>query len=236
MKERSDREQLNDYLRVFRIESVFNEKLLPHLSLYDFDQGELICSQEDPAHHLYILVKGKLKIYTTTAEGRTLILSFKTPLDVIGDIEYVRGTNIINTVEAVSPVRMIGVHYRWLHHFGQDDPSLLQFLLKIITNKFAAKSSSMNFNMMYPVEVRLASYLLSVFFDESDSLLNDPLNTGSLTDAANLIGTSYRHLNRVLRQFCSDGLIERSKGLIVIKNREGLSKLANHNIYEEIEG
>jgi CRP-like cAMP-binding protein len=82
------------------------------------------------------------------------------------------------------------------------------------------------------VEVRLASYLLSVSFDESDSLLKGQLRSTSLRDAANLIGTSYRHLNRVIQQFCTEGLIERNKGFIIIKNREGLNALASHNIYE----
>lgn len=232
MKQRLDRALLDEYIRVHNIESVFNERLLPYLSLYDFDQDELICSQDDPAQVLYILVKGKLKIYTTSPEGKTLILSFKTPLDVIGDIEYVRGMNIMNTVEAVSPVRMIGIQYRWLDQFAKDDPALLKFLLTIITDKFAIKSNSMRFNLMYPVEVRLASYLLSVFFDDTDRLLNDQISPSSLTDAANLIGTSYRHLNRVLRRFCSDGLVERKKGYILIKDREGLSALASQNIYE----
>jgi CRP-like cAMP-binding protein len=127
---------------------------------------------------------------------------------------------------------MIGVHHRWLKKYGKDYSPLLQFLLEIITQKFYMKSNSLSFNLMYPVEVRLASYLLSVSFDESDSLLKGQLRSTSLRDAANLIGTSYRHLNRVIQQFCTEGLIERNKGFIIIKNREGLNALASHNIYE----
>jgi hypothetical protein len=44
-----------------------------------------------------------------------LILSFKTPLEVIGDLEYVQGIDFINTVEAVCSVIMIGVDHRWLN-------------------------------------------------------------------------------------------------------------------------
>jgi CRP-like cAMP-binding protein len=84
---------------------------------------------------------------------------------------------------------------------------------------------------MYPVEVRLASYLLSVSFDETDSLNNGQLKI-SIKDAANFIGTSYRHLNRVIQQFCTEGFIERNKGFILVKDRVGLSALAGHNIYE----
>ncbi|MDQ0062471.1 Crp/Fnr family transcriptional regulator [Paenibacillus harenae] len=232
MKEIKDSEQLSRYLHAHQMESIFNESLKPHLSLYIFDQGELICSQGEPLQYLYVLVKGKIKIYTTSVEGRTLVISFKTPLEVIGDIEYIRGIDTINTVEAVSPVCMIGVHCRWLKKYGSDYSPLLQFLLEIITKKFFIKSNSMSFNLMYPVEVRLASYLLSVSFDESDSLFRGQLSTSSLTDAANLIGTSYRHLNRVIQKFCKEGLIERNKDFILVKDREGLSALANHNIYK----
>lgn len=231
MKEINDLELIQSYLHAHQIEAVFNEQLMPHLSLFCFDQGEFICSQGDTSEYLYVLVKGKVKVYNTSAEGKTLILSFKTPLEVIGDIEYVQGINIINTVEAVSPVHMIGVHHRRLKKYGSDYAPLLQFLLDIITEKFHLKTVSMSFNLLYPVEVRLASYLLSVSFDDSDSLNTGQLRI-SIKDAANLIGTSYRHLNRVISQFCTEGLIERHKGFILVKDREGLGALAGDNIYE----
>ena len=231
MKKMKDQEQIDQYLQAYQIKSIFNEPLLPYLELYSFEQGELICSQGDPSQYLYVLVKGKIKISTTSPEGKTLILSFKTPLEVIGDVEYVRGIDFINTVEAVSSVMMIGIHYRWLKNYGKDHSPLLQFLLDIITKKFTIKSTSLSFNLMYPVEVRLASYLLSVSFDESDSLCNGQLSI-SIKDAANLIGTSYRHLNRVIAQFCKEGLVERNNGFILVKDREGLSAIAGHNIYE----
>jgi CRP-like cAMP-binding protein len=231
VKELNDQEQLDAYIQTYQLETIFHEPLIPHLSLYCFEQGELICSQGEESQYLYVLVKGKVKIYTSSPEGNTLILSFKKPLEVIGDIEYVRGIDIINTVEAVSPVWMIGIHHRWLKKYGSDHSPLLQFLLDIITKKFHLKNNSMSFNIMYPVEVRLASYLLSVSFDESDSLFKNQINI-SIKDAANLIGTSYRHLNRVITQLCAEGLIERNRGSILVKDRNGLRELAGDNIYE----
>lgn len=229
MIEVKNRDRIQALLNENHMENIFHEPLMPYLSLYTFDPGEHICSQGESAQILYVLVSGKIKIYTTSVEGKTLILSFKTPPEVIGDIEYIRGIDIINTVEAVSSVQMIGIHHRYLHKFGNDHPPLLQFLLDIITRKFFIKSSSLSFNLLHPVEVRLASYLLSVSFEES----SDPGKFNiSVRDAASLIGTSYRHLNRVILKFCKDGLIERNQGFIHVKDREGLRALAGHNIYE----
>lgn len=232
MKELKDSKRLQSYLETYQLEAIFHEPLLPHLSLYSFEQGELICTQGEKSQYLYVLVKGKVKIYTSSPEGKTLILSFKKPLEVIGDIEYVRDIDIINTVEAVSSVSMIGVHHRWLKKYGSDHAPLLQFLLDIITKKFHHKNNSMSLNIMYPVEVRLASYLLSVSFDESDLIFKNQINI-SIKDAANLIGTSYRHLNRVITQLCEEGLIQRSnRGSILVKDRKGLTDLAGDSIYE----
>lgn len=205
---------------------------MPYLSLYQVESGESICSQGDRVNYLYVLVKGKVKVYTTSAEGKNLILSFKTPLEVIGDIEYIQGIDIINTVEAVSDVYVIGIHHQWLKKYAEGQPAFLQFLLRVITQKFYVKSKSLSFNLMHPVEVRLASYLLSVSFDETNAQITGRLNTDSLKDTANFIGTSYRHLNRVILQLCRDGLIDRSAGFIQVKDWEGLKALSSHNIYE----
>ncbi|WP_422656955.1 Crp/Fnr family transcriptional regulator [Paenibacillus sp. EC2-1] len=230
MKE--DRDRLESYLRAYQLEHIFTEEWLPHVSLSYFNQGELICSQGQPASMLYILVKGKVKIYTTSAQGKALILSFKKPLEVIGDIEYVQGYDMINTVEAVSSVETIGIHHHLLNKFGKEHAPFLQFLLEIVTKKFYIKSNFLSFNLMHPVEVRLASYLMSISYDDSDALIKGEVSTPSLVDAANLIGTSYRHLNRVIQKFCEEGLIERRKGFIQILDRDGLSERAENNIYE----
>ncbi|MGG1880610.1 Crp/Fnr family transcriptional regulator [Paenibacillus cisolokensis] len=232
MKEIADRKQFQHYMDKYGLGEVFTEALTPYLKLYSCDQGELICTQGEPATALYVLVKGKLKIYNTSPEGRTLIVTFQNPLEVVGDVEYIRAGEIINTVEAVSPVHMIGVEYRWLRKYGGDHSPLLHFLLDIITNKFYTKSTSMSFNLLYPVEIRLASYLLSVSFDEGDSQFRGSLSTADLADAANLIGTSYRHLNRVLRKFTAYGWVERSRSGIVVTDRDGLRRLVSRNIYE----
>ncbi|PKG22332.1 Crp/Fnr family transcriptional regulator [Niallia nealsonii] len=225
-------EIINTYLRKYKIESVFPEEVQHLLSLDNFAEGEVICSQGQLAKNLYILVEGKIKVYTTSAEGRTLILSFKNPVEIIGDIEYIRGIDIINTVEAVSAVSMISVPYAVLKKYAKDHAPLLNFLLDIITEKFQLKNSSLTFNLFYPVEVRLASYLLSVSSQEMESPDGEKGSMVHIRDAANLIGTSYRHVNRVIQKFLADGLIERQRGSIYVKSREGLKRLAGDNIYE----
>ncbi|MDQ0271645.1 Crp/Fnr family transcriptional regulator [Cytobacillus purgationiresistens] len=233
VKKLEDEKLMTSYLKKHQLQNVFPKEMESYLALYSYEQGELICHQGDSAGHLFILVKGKIKVYTTSVEGKTLILSFKTPLEVIGDIEYIQEIDIINTVEAVSSLTVIAVPYKWLKKYCENYPPFLRFLLGIITQKFYIKSDFLSFNLMHSVEVRLASYLLSHSFDEMHSLVTGVHTTESLKDAANLIGTSYRHLNRVLLQFNKKGLVERRSKSIVIKDWEGLKEIAGHSLYEK---
>ncbi|WP_339851864.1 cyclic nucleotide-binding domain-containing protein [Paenibacillus sp. FSL W7-1088] len=232
MEEFQNEHQLLHYLKQYQLESVFHEPLRPHMTLCHFEKCELICREGETSEYLYILVEGKVKIFTTSPQDKTLVLCFKTPLEVVGDIEYVRESNIVNTVQAVSPVEMLRIHYQWLAELASDYAPLLKFLLQIISHKFYIDSNFSNFNLMYPVEVRLASYLLSISTEEAGTVVHEELDAFNLTDIANLIGTSYRHLNRVIQKLCADGLIMRDQGFIMVKDRAGLAEVAGHNIYE----
>lgn len=232
VEEIHDEQQLTQYLEQYQLETVFHEPLRPHMRLCYFEKCELICREGEASEYLYVLVEGKIKIFTTSAQDKTLVLCFKTPLEVVGDIEYVRESDIVNTVQAVLPVVMLRIHYQWLAELASDYAPLLKFLLKIISHKFYIDSNFSNFNLMYPVEVRLVSYLLSISTEEAGNVVHEELDAFNLTDIANLIGTSYRHLNRVIQKLCTDGLIERHQGLIMIKDRAGLREIAGHNIYE----
>ncbi|WP_214761408.1 Crp/Fnr family transcriptional regulator [Exiguobacterium sp. s129] len=198
------------------------------LKLVRYEPGDVICTQADEAEHLRFLVKGKIRVSHTSAAGKRLVLSFKYPLDLIGDIEYIQRTPYLNTVEAVTEVEMLVIRFEDLVRHAHEEVAWLHYLLEEITRKFKRKSQSLSFNLFYPVEVRLASYLLSMTPD--DQTLGSTVD--QLTDIADLIGTSYRHVNRTLRRFVGADLIERNRRMITIIDREGLLEIVGESIYE----
>ena len=218
--------RIADYLQQFGLSELFPEHVRQEMFVARYSGGERLFSQSDEAQTLYFLVEGKLKISMLSPEGKRLILAFKTPFDIVGDVEYVRHCPFINTVEAVTDIVVIGVSYEALRKHLADNAAWLQFLLETITKKFETKTRSMNFNLLYTVDVRVASYLLSMTPDQQ------MLDSTSLVDMADLIGTSYRHLNRVLRQFEGAGWIVKKRGRITLLDRDALLEQAGQNIYE----
>ncbi|WP_298829155.1 Crp/Fnr family transcriptional regulator [uncultured Planococcus sp.] len=215
-----------DYLSQYGLADLFPERVQHAMQMESLAGGDRLLSQGDDSGTLYLLVKGKLKVSMLSPEGKRLILAFKNPFDLVGDIEFIQQCPLINTVEAVTTTRVIRIPYEILQKEMADNPVWLQFLLETVTQKFKMKSHAMNFNLLYPVDVRLASYLLSMTPTEPK------LDSTSLVDMADLIGTSYRHLNRVLKQFEQAGWITKKRGKITILDRSSLLAQAGQNIYE----
>lgn len=215
------------YIKEFQLRDVMHEPLLNNLQTVTYQKGDLIIQQGEQPAFLYFLVEGRTKVFASSDEGKKLILAFNRPFSVIGDIEFIQQAPYLNTVEAVTDVTLLKLPLTIVQQYGMQHLPFMTFILKTLTRKFYINADAARFNLLYEVEVRLASYLLSMTTeDESVSIHH-------LRDAADLIGTSYRHLNRIIGQMSEAGYIVRKNRAIHILNREELYKLAKHNIYEE---
>ncbi|RWZ58146.1 cyclic nucleotide-binding domain-containing protein [Halobacillus fulvus] len=232
MKVVQDSERLQKYADQYGLEKVFTEASKRKMNLWKFEKGDILCSRGEQLDHMYFLVSGKVKIFTVSPEGKALIVRFKTPFAIIGDVEYVKGTELFHTVEAVNEGYMISLSFQDLRNYEDSHVPFLHFLLDVVTHKFYTESQATTLNMLYPVDVRLASYLLSLTDDGKESLYHKEMHTSTLQEIAEVIGTSYRHLNRILLSFHERGIIRREKGAIEILNLELLRERAKGNIYE----
>ncbi|WP_085506479.1 Crp/Fnr family transcriptional regulator [Thalassobacillus devorans] len=220
------------YIKRYELGKVFPEHFRPLIKVYQFKKGNVLFSAGEELEELYILVDGKIKIFTLTPEGKSLINRFKRPLELIGDVEYVKRNTVFNSVEAVTDGVMLAASFADLANLEQDHPPFTRFLLETLARKFYTEAHTTNLNMLYPVEVRLASYLLSISSFSEGTIFHQEMHTSNLMELAEWLGTSYRHLNRVLKKMASDNIIERANGSIAIKDLEKLSILAKGNIYE----
>lgn len=215
------------YIDRFQLRDVMPESFIQQLRLVTYDKGEFIIQQGEQPAFLYFLVEGRTKVFASSDEGKKLILAFNSPFAVLGDIEFIQQAPYLNTVEAISKVTLLRLPLSIVQQDGMQHLPFMTFILNTLTRKFYINADASRFNLMYDVEVRLASYLLSMTTeDESVSIHH-------LRDAADLIGTSYRHLNRIISQLSDVGYIVRKNRAIHILNRAALYELAKHNIYEE---
>lgn len=216
------------YIKRFELQKVLPKQMLEHITLSNFKKGDYIFTQGEEPKYMHFLVEGRLKIFAATDDDKKLVIAFTQPFGVFGDIEFVQKRPYLNTGEAVTDVKMLKIPMKIVNEFGRLYFPFINFLLNVITRKFYENSHAQSFNMLYSADVRFASYLLS-----STTENETDVSLANIRDVADSLGTSYRHLNRIIAQFSELGYVERADRKIRILNRPELYILAKQNIYEE---
>lgn len=196
-----------------------------------FSPGECIYEQGFPLPFLTFLVKGKVKIYTTSEDGKRLIVTFNKPLELFGDLELVQQIDTLHTIEAVTPVH-IAVLLLGLARSWREDATFNEILLQSISRKFLTKSMTLSFHLLHEEDTRLASYLASISHDEQGAFINPFIPKKELKAIAEFIGITVRHQNRCIQSFEREGIIKRIPGFIEIIDSKQLLNYAKQNIYE----
>ncbi|RKP50141.1 transcriptional regulator [Cohnella endophytica] len=231
MRKIHDRDMLRSVLDAHRLSGIFDEKTEAAMELAAFDKGEIICTADERIDHLFLLVKGKIKIFRMLPNGKSILIRFNSSLSTIGDLEMLNDHAASNTVESVDDTLFIVIQRQAFVDTAYQDPAFLRFIIQQLAYKLHTFANASSLNLLYPVETRFASYLVSISEDENEQARIEEIKAAKLTEIAELLGTSYRHLNRVVSQFAAAGLVERTRGSLFVKDIRQLKKLANGNLY-----
>ncbi len=232
MKRISDRNLLDAYIRKFSLDSLFQKDMRPYMSLMSFERGECICNTGDELDYFYFDVKGKLKVYTLMENGKSLLLRFNKPLSVLGDVEFMSGYKIKCNVDSLNESHLIGISVDDIHKHAGSDPIFLSYVIRGLGYKLYMISNSTSINLLYPLEKRFASYIISITSEDANIKCINEIKTASMTEMATLLGTSYRHLNRVISELSDKGIVNKKNGKIAVLDYPALKTLAGELLYE----
>ena len=224
MKKLINKDMLIYYINKYSLHSYLNKNLLNSLEIHTFNKNEYLCSLNEKLFYLYFLVEGKYKVTTLLSSGKSLLLCFNTPLSVIGDIEFIENPYADCNVQSLEPCVCLALPLNKIKEYGYNDPVFLRFIISSLQKKLRRNSSYMSINILSPIENRFASYLISSLPTNSfDKILVD---IDGITNLAELLGSSYRHLNRVIKNLSDLKIIEKNKNTIKILDLEKLTYLA----------
>jgi len=184
-----------------------------------FEQGEYVFCEGDPVQSLHLILSGKAKIILRSANGKQLLLSYFMSEGILGNLELmVEKAEYPLTVQAISELicvvlplsvyaREIKGNIRFLNHMARD---LAKSLYKANRNALAL--------ILQPLEARLCAYI-------TQTAVGGTFRE-TLTEVAELLGTSYRHLFRVFADLCEAGILQKGISGYRIANQQVLDEKA----------
>ena len=189
--------------------------------LIRYERGEWFLLEGREIEYLYILLSGKAKVCMSDASGHSLLLAYYLSDGIMGDVELMMGQHeAISSVQALSTLTCIGLP---LSIYRQQLLDHLPFVLRVangLSKKLHASVTSTTGIILSVFEARLCSYILQ-------SAQNGCFSE-RLTNVAEQLGVSYRHLLRTLKSLCEAGLLEkRPDGYWVLDERDLREKAAD---------
>lgn len=207
----------------------FPNELLTQIQNLTYQTNDYILRTGDEFDGLYFLMEGKYYVSSLEITGKELLLRYSKRSGILGDIEILEQCAIQSNCIAAERCEFIYVPLAVYEKYLKHEMAFTQILLKELAYKLKTCTSSSRVNALSPVSVRLAAYYCTIASPESNS---DYITSSKLDEVASLIGTTKRHLNRILKQWSEEGSIHRDGDHIQILNWERIKQHSNNVRFE----
>ncbi len=204
------------------------ERLAAMAKPLSFRPEEVIFRKGDPGRSLFVIERGRVKIASTSAEGREVALNLLGPNEMFGEIALVDGGARTADAIACEPVRLLCLDRAELVPFLQSTPELMLSMLVALSQRVRWVSNRFEDSVFLSLPARMAKRLL--FLDQHFGVKSSKGRrlTVSLPqrELASHMGVSRESINRLLQEWRDGGLIDIDRGVIVLIDLAGLGAIA----------
>lgn len=181
----------------------------------NFKTFDKILKQNEEPSFVYIIKKGKVKVYSLTPTQLKYLERIYCEYELFGELEVFIDKPILNFVEAVEPCEVIKIPKDTFLEWIKYDSDFSLFIHVQMAEKMYHTSISSKANIAYTLKSRIIFFLWS-FLDEHnlDSVHKDILVEG--------VGSNIRSVNRIIKELVDESLIEYNKGFIKVKDMDKL--------------
>lgn len=191
-------------------------------------KGGVLFAEGDEGDHLYVIVEGKLKLGTSSGDGRENLLSILGPGEMFGELSLFDPGPRTATATAITDSQVLGLGHTDLNPWLAGRPEVSKSLLQALAHRLRRTNETMSDLVFADVPGRVAKALLELG-EKFGTKTNDGLYVHhDLTqeELAQLVGASRETVNKALADFASRGWVKLETRSVEILDVERLSKRA----------
>ena len=186
-------------------------------SVRGFERGEVILLEANPAGPWCLVVRGRVKLTRSSADGRELVLAFVGPGRGFNEVPALDGGPNPATAEAMTRAELILMPANEFRQAVRGHPSVAWAVLAAFAGRLRQMTGLVEDLALRSVTERLAKLLL-----QQAELVGEMTQQ----EMAAALGTVREVAARSLHGLVQAGLIRMERHRILIVDREGLSRLA----------
>jgi CRP-like cAMP-binding protein len=189
-------------------------------------RGQVLFKEGDEGDRLFVVVDGKLKLGTTSNDGRENLLSILGPGDMFGELSLFDPGPRTATATAVVDSKLLALAHDQVIGWVKEHPQVSLQLLGRLAQRLRKANDVLSDLVFADVPGRVAKAIIELgdrFGTEKDDGLhvNHELTQEEL---AQLVGASRETVNKALADFATRGWIRLEPRAVIVLNHERLVK------------
>src|SRR3974390_864877 len=192
-----------------------------------YPKGATLFVEGQPARGVFILCSGRVKLSTSSADGKTLILRISEPGEVLGLPATVTGTCYELTADVIEPAQANFISRNEFLNFLKDNgEAALRVAQQLGETYHAAVSEMRTIGLSHSAGEKLARFLLewAANYPEEKGQIRIKL-TLTHEEIAQMIGSSRETVTRLLADFRKKQLLQVMGSTLIIKNKAALESI-----------
>src|SRR5271166_1137390 len=194
-----------------------------------YPKGATLFVEGQPSRGVFVLCSGRVKLSTSSADGKTLILRISEPGEVLGLPATVTGSSYELTADVIEPAQANFIsRNEFLNFLKENGEAALRVAQQLGETYHAAVSEMRTLGLSHSAGEKLARFLLewAASYPAEKGQIRIKL-TLTHEEIAQMIGSARETVTRLLADFRKKQLLQVMGSTLVIKNKAALESIIN---------
>jgi len=220
-----------DYAEILAKSAIFSaldegvrKELAQRAHRRSFAAGEPIFHVGDPGQSMMVILNGTVRVSLPGPKGKTVILTDLTAGDIVGEVALLDGKERSADATALTRCDLVTLDRREVLSFLEKRADLCLKLLNLLCTRLRKSDQRMSNIAFFELSSRLAKVLLDRSANPAYPGTHSKLSL-SQTELASMINATRENVNRCLRNWQRQGIVDVSERWITVLQRDMLKTI-----------
>jgi CRP-like cAMP-binding protein len=206
------------------------EALLGVARTVDLGAREQLFHKGDKGTQIYVVVSGRLKALTTSDDGDDVVFSILGAGEVFGEVALLGGSqHRTATVTAIDACELLVIDRRDFLEVLRSHPEVAIEMLSVLAERLTRVSELVEDTLFLSLRLRLAKKFVTFARQYGEPSAGGGVRINlklSQEEWGDLVGVTRESVNKQLRAWSDEGLIEIDHGFVVLRRLREFERLA----------
>lgn len=223
---------VSEYLREVPLYRRMSDDVRHHLAQVcdarTYERGDVLFSEGDPSDEFLTVVRGRVKVFKVTPDGRSIILEILGPGDPVGAVAVYEELPYPATAVALETVICLRASKADFFTLLAERPALTRGLLMALTHRLMILTNRLAERTGGRVETRFARLFLKLSDDIGSTQQMGIFIPIALSrqELADLLGTTVETSIRIMSRWGKEGIVQTEPEGFLVADRQALESLA----------